>query len=152
MFLGESLKFSAQALRQSVRSVLTAGHGDRRRLGDPGGDDLADQPRLSCSRFKGSAPISSLPITLPAGRLPSADADFVKASDVEAVRQQLGDRIVAATGVMTNYDRMVIGTREDIKVNGAISITRLCATWSSPRAVSSYQRHYAAHQGSPAHR
>ena len=39
---------------------------------------------------------------------------------MDAVRQQLGDRIVAATGVMTNYDRMVIRQREeDIKVNGA---------------------------------
>src|ERR1700756_2520638 len=36
----------------------------------------------------------------------SVDADFVKLADVEAVRQQLGPRIVAAAGVITNYDRM----------------------------------------------
>jgi len=48
------------------------------------------------------------------------EADFVKLADVEAVRQQLGPRIVAATGVMTRYDRMVIaGREEDIKVIGS---------------------------------
>src|SRR5438094_2808737 len=34
------------------------------------------------------------------------DADLIKFADVEAIRQQLGSRIVAATGIMTNYDRM----------------------------------------------
>jgi putative ABC transport system permease protein len=39
---------------------------------------------------------------------------------VEAVRQQLGDRIVAATGVMTNFDRMMIqGKEEDVRVIGS---------------------------------
>ena len=48
------------------------------------------------------------------------EADFVKLADVEAVRQQLGGRINAATGVMTNYDRMIIGGREqDIAVLGS---------------------------------
>ena len=48
------------------------------------------------------------------------DADFVKMADVEAVRQQLGGRIAAATGVMTNYDRMVISGREqDVAVLGS---------------------------------
>jgi putative ABC transport system permease protein len=48
------------------------------------------------------------------------EADFVKLADVEAVRRQLGDRINAATGVMTNYDRMLIGGREqDIAVLGS---------------------------------
>ncbi|HZO55869.1 MAG TPA: ABC transporter permease [Bryobacteraceae bacterium] len=47
------------------------------------------------------------------------DADFVKMADVDAVRQQLGGRIAAATGVMTNYDRMVIAGREqDVAVLG----------------------------------
>jgi len=57
-----------------------------------------------------------------AGDLTSApaDADFVKMSDVEAVREQLGSRIVAATGVMTSYDRMIIeGHEEDVKVIGS---------------------------------
>src|SRR5882762_4056451 len=30
------------------------------------------------------------------------DADFIKTADVDAVRRQLGNEIVAATGVMTN--------------------------------------------------
>jgi len=48
------------------------------------------------------------------------DADFVKMADVEAVRQQLADRIVAATGVMTTFDRMVInGKEQDVRVNGS---------------------------------
>src|SRR5512139_1367472 len=48
------------------------------------------------------------------------EADFVKLADVEAVRQQFPERIVAATGVMTQYDRMVIaGREEDVKVIGS---------------------------------
>jgi putative ABC transport system permease protein len=48
------------------------------------------------------------------------EADFVKLADVEAVRQYLGNRINAATGVMTNYDRMLIDGREqDIAVLGS---------------------------------
>ena len=48
------------------------------------------------------------------------EADFVKLADVEAVRQYLGSRINAATGVMTNYDRMLIDGREqDIAVLGS---------------------------------
>ena len=48
------------------------------------------------------------------------DADFVKLADVEQVREQLGSRIVAATGVMTQFDRMLIGGREeDVKVIGS---------------------------------
>jgi putative ABC transport system permease protein len=47
-------------------------------------------------------------------------ADFVKMADVEAVRAQLGPRILAATGVMTNYDRMLIaGKEEDVAVIGS---------------------------------
>ncbi len=50
----------------------------------------------------------------------SVEADFVKMADVEAVRSQLGSRIVAATGVMTNYDRLVIeGKEEDVAVIGS---------------------------------
>jgi putative ABC transport system permease protein len=50
----------------------------------------------------------------------NVDADFVKMSDVEAVRRQLAGRIVAATGVITNYDRLVIqGREEDVAVIGS---------------------------------
>jgi putative ABC transport system permease protein len=40
-------------------------------------------------------------------------------SDVEAIRQDLGAEIVAATGVMSNFDRIPIGGKEqDVKVIG----------------------------------
>jgi len=49
-----------------------------------------------------------------------ADADFIKTSDVDAVRALLADRIVAATGIMTNYDRMLIAGKErDVAVIGS---------------------------------
>jgi len=41
------------------------------------------------------------------------EEDFVKLADIDAVREQLGSQIVAATGVMTQYDNMVIGGREE---------------------------------------
>ena len=48
------------------------------------------------------------------------DADLIKMADVEAVRKQLEGRIVAVTGVMTNYDRMRInGKEQDIAVIGS---------------------------------
>ncbi|MCU1336273.1 MAG: hypothetical protein JWO19_1854 [Bryobacterales bacterium] len=49
-----------------------------------------------------------------------ADADYIKVSDVQAVRDQMGSRIVAATGVMNNFDRMRIeGREEDVSIIGA---------------------------------
>jgi putative ABC transport system permease protein len=49
-----------------------------------------------------------------------ADADYIKVSDVQAVRDQLGSRIVAATGVMNNFDQMRIeGRDEDVSIIGA---------------------------------
>jgi putative ABC transport system permease protein len=47
-------------------------------------------------------------------------ADFVKWADVEAVRRQLDDRIVAATGVMQTYTTIVVnGRAQDVQVNGS---------------------------------
>lgn len=52
--------------------------------------------------------------------LAPADADFIKLSDVDAVRQQLGSRIVAATGVMKTFDTMrIAGRDEDIGIIGS---------------------------------
>ena len=49
-----------------------------------------------------------------------AAADYIKIADVEAVRAQLGSRIVAATGVMNNFDRMRIqGGELDVAVIGS---------------------------------
>ncbi len=48
-----------------------------------------------------------------------ADADYVKTADVDAIREQLGSRIVAATGVMNSFDRMrVEGRDEDVSIIG----------------------------------
>jgi putative ABC transport system permease protein len=48
-----------------------------------------------------------------------ADGDYVKTADVDAIRAQLGSRIVAATGVMNSFDRMrVEGRDEDVAIIG----------------------------------
>ncbi len=50
----------------------------------------------------------------------SSDADYIKIADVEAARAQLGSRIVAVTGVMNNFDRMIIeGREEDVAIIGS---------------------------------
>jgi len=50
----------------------------------------------------------------------TADADYIKVADVDAVRDQIGSRIVAATGVMNSFDRMRIeGREEDVSIIGA---------------------------------
>src|SRR3974390_316600 len=49
----------------------------------------------------------------------TADADYIKIGDVAAVREQLGARIVAATGVMNSFDTMRIeGREEDVSIIG----------------------------------
>jgi putative ABC transport system permease protein len=54
------------------------------------------------------------------GSMADADADYIKTGDVDAVRDQLGSRIVAATGVMNNFDRMRIeGREEDVAIVGS---------------------------------
>ena len=48
------------------------------------------------------------------------ESDYVKLADIEAVRQQLGPSILAATGVMTQYDQMLIdGRQENVQVIGS---------------------------------
>ncbi len=48
------------------------------------------------------------------------DADFIKLADVDAVREQLSDRMVAATPIMNNFDRMVIqGKEQDVLIVGS---------------------------------
>src|SRR5512143_2728931 len=49
----------------------------------------------------------------------TADADYIKMSDVEAIRRETGADIIAATGVMSNFDRILIqGKEQDVKVLG----------------------------------
>ena len=48
------------------------------------------------------------------------DADYVKIADVEAMRQALGPRIIAATGIMNSGDRIMIqGKEQDISIIGS---------------------------------
>src|SRR5882724_6278931 len=41
------------------------------------------------------------------------NADFVKMADIQAVREQLGSRIVASTGIESNIDSMFINGKEE---------------------------------------
>lgn len=123
MHLAEALRFSIHALRSNkIRTLLTA-------LGLVIGNasvilvvtiSLTSRDYiLEQIRGIGSNLISAY---YEAGSNTAAkvEADFVKMADVEAVREQLGDRIVAATGVIANYDRMMIEGREaDVAVIGS---------------------------------
>ena len=122
MFLGEAFRFSVQALRSNpVRSLLTG-------LGMVIGtasvilvvtisltsrDYILEQvegvgSNIIFAYYSSSGPETAI-----------ADADYVKLADVDAIRQQLSSQIVAATGIMTNFDRMRIdGTLRDVKVIG----------------------------------
>jgi putative ABC transport system permease protein len=42
----------------------------------------------------------------------AVDADFIKTADLEAVRTELGSRVIAATGVMKDFDRILVNGRE----------------------------------------
>src|ERR1700676_4620933 len=46
------------------------------------------------------------------GAISAPAADFIKVADVDAIRDKLGSRIVAATGVMNSWDRMRINGQE----------------------------------------
>ncbi len=53
------------------------------------------------------------------GATATADADYVKEADVDAVRDKLGSRVVAVTGVMNGLDRLRIeGHDEDVTISG----------------------------------
>ena len=117
MQIGEALSFSVQALRQNpVRSLLTG-------LGMVIGTasvilvvtiSLTSQnyileqiegvgSNMVFASYEVGTQQSTAEIT----------ADFIKTSDVQAIREQLASRIVAATGIETNYDLMFIDGREE---------------------------------------
>lgn len=123
MYFGESLRFSLQALRAnkfrtfltglglvignaSVILVVTISITSR--------DYILDQIRgigsnLIYAQYAAGTNTAT-----------KVDADFIKLADVEAVRKQLGGRMVAATGVMTNYGRLLINSKEqDVSVIGS---------------------------------
>src|SRR3954470_8114502 len=122
IFLTEALKFSVQALRANpIRSLLTA-------LGMVIGtasvilvvtisltsrDYILEQVQGIGSNIIFAYYVSAGPAT------PAADADYIKMADVEALRRNLGSDIVAATGVMSNFDQILIGGKvQDVKVIG----------------------------------
>jgi putative ABC transport system permease protein len=123
MFLSEALRFSFQALRANrVRTALT---GLGLVIGNASvilvvtisltsRDYILEQIQGIGSNMVNAYYEAGSQTAI------EVEADFVKWADVEAVRQQLADRIIAATGVMTNYDRMVINGREqDVAVIGS---------------------------------
>src|SRR5689334_10692173 len=122
MFIGEAVRFSAQALRSNpVRSLLTG-------LGMVIGtasvilvvtisltsrDYILEQVQGIGSNIIFGYYVTAGPATA------AADADYVKLADVDAIRRELGPDIVAATGVMSNFDRILIGGKEqDVKILG----------------------------------
>src|SRR3954447_6723958 len=123
MQFGEALRFSYQSLASNkIRTLLTA-------LGLVIGnasvilvvtisltsrDYILDQIRgIGSNLIYGSFEAGSMTAT-------QVDADFVKLADVEAIRQQFGSRITAATGVMTSYDTIPIAGRlEDVRIIGS---------------------------------
>lgn len=123
MFHAEALRFSFHALRANkVRTFLTAlglviGNASVIlvvTISITSRDYILDQIRAIGSNM--------IYAQYEAGNntVARVEADYVNLSDVEAVRKQLGSRIVAATGVMVNYDRIRVGGRdEDIAVVGS---------------------------------
>ena len=122
MFLGEAVRFSAQALRANpVRSLLTG-------LGMTIGtasvilvvtisltsrDYILEQIEGVGSNIIFAYCVSGSPNAV------TAEGDFIKMDDVEAVRRTLQADTVAATGVMTGYDDIPIaGKLQSVKVNG----------------------------------
>src|SRR5246500_483033 len=108
MFLGEALRFSAQALRANpVRSMLTG-------LGMVIGTAsviLVVTISLTSRDYileqvegVGSNIIFAYYAASSGPTIATADADYVKLKDIDAIRQELAPDIVAATGVMTNFD------------------------------------------------
>jgi putative ABC transport system permease protein len=124
MFHGEALRFSFQALKANkVRSLLTA-------LGLVIGnasvilvvtisltsrDYILDQiqrigSNLIYAQYEGGNNTATA----------TAAADYIKIADLDAVRDQLGSRIVAATGVMNSFDRIrIVGSEQDVAIIGS---------------------------------
>src|SRR5207244_12579352 len=113
MFVGEALRFSAQALRANpVRSLLTG-------LGMAIGTasvilvvtiSLTSRDYI-LEQVQGIGSNIIFAYYANAGGSTVADADYVKMADVQAIRQNLTTDIIAATGVMSNLHRTPIGRK-----------------------------------------
>src|SRR5712672_1830491 len=123
MHIGEAFHFSVNALRANkLRSILTAlglviGNASVIlvvTISITGQNYILDQIRgigsnLIYAQYEAGTNTAA-----------KVDADLIKMADVEAIRNELGDRIVAVTGIMTNYDRMLINsTEQDVAVIGS---------------------------------
>ena len=122
LFFSEAVRFSAQALRANpIRSLLTA-------LGMLIGTasvilvvtiSLTSRDYI-LEQVQGIGSNIIFGYYANAGGSAVADADYVKMADIQAIRHELSADIVAATGVMSNFDRILIGGKEqDVKVIGS---------------------------------
>lgn len=123
MYFGESLRFTLQALRANTFRTFLTGLGLV--IGNASvilvvtisitsRDYILDQIRGVGSN------LIYAQYTAGTNTATSVDADYIKMSDVDAVRGQFGGRIVAATGVMNNGGRLLINEKEqDVSVVGA---------------------------------
>jgi putative ABC transport system permease protein len=117
MQVGEALSFSLQALRQNpVRSLLTG-------LGMVIGTasvilvvtiSLTSQNYI-LEQIEGVGSNMIFASYEVGTQQSSADvnADFIKTGDIQAVRNQLSDRIIAATGIESNYDTLFLNGRQE---------------------------------------
>ena len=123
MEFAEALRFGYQSLKANkVRTLLTSlglviGNASVIlvvTISLTGRDYILDQIRgIGSNMIYGSYEAGSQAAT-------QVEADYVKLADVQAMRQQLASRITAATGVMVNYDRIVLnGREEDIRIIGS---------------------------------
>jgi len=121
MFVDEAIRFSWQALRASpIRSLLTG-------LGMAIGTasvilvvtiSLTSRDYI-LEQVQGIGSNIIFAYYASAGGSTVSEADYIKMPDVQAIRQELTSDIVAATGVMSNFDRILIGGKEqDVKVIG----------------------------------
>jgi putative ABC transport system permease protein len=117
MNLGEAMAFSLQALRQNpVRSFLTG-------LGMVIGTAsviLVVTISLTSQNYildqiegVGSNMIFASYEVGTQSSSAEVNADFIKTADVRAIREELAGRIVAATGIETNYDTMFLNGKEE---------------------------------------
>src|SRR3954452_24078777 len=120
-FLLEALRFSTQALRANpVRSMLT---GLGMAIGT-GSVILVVTISLTSRDYileqvQGIGSNIIFAYYANAGGSAVADADYIKMADVQVVRTELTSDIIATTGVMSNFDRILIGGKEqDVKVIG----------------------------------
>ncbi len=121
MFLAEAVRFSAQALRASpVRSLLTG-------LGMAIGTasvilvvtiSLTSRDYI-LEQVQGIGSNIIFAYYAAAGGSTVSEADYIKMEDVQAIRRELTSDIVAATGVMSGFNRILIGGKEqEVKVMG----------------------------------